>query len=241
MRRLALKSASTLYNASLTCSLWSIEAKILDGQILEFLRSIELPQTIHDWALNEIAGQTKERKDARHDEVRSLDLALQRAMRKLSNLTDLRLDEAIGDNEFASKRKSLENEKIRLGQRLKTLQGDERFEPERDVLSFMQQARYWFEHGDYEVKRMVLKTACSNPCLKDQIINVQAKKPFLKTSNMSKITLVRRVRDSNPRIPKDHRLAICCFRPLSQPSIYSIYLPNSTTISHFLLSLYLLQ
>lgn len=52
-------------------------------------------------------------------------------------------------------------------------------EPLRTLISFSDKAVEYFRRGNNEQKRLILKTTSSNPTLSDQILNIEARKPFV--------------------------------------------------------------
>lgn len=172
------------------CKEKSIEVRALEKQISDHLATIKLPQKIHDLVLENLTEKSEDTE--RQTELATESRAREQAtlQRKIGTLTDMRVDALITDEEYLTKRKTLEIERVRLQEHGETPKGAGAFEPEKLAILFMKQARYWFLHGDDEAKRLVFQIVGSNPILKDKIISVQAKKPFRTHQQNSVIPLM---------------------------------------------------
>ena len=97
----------------------------------------------------------------------------------------------------------LQNEQLRLRRQLELGSRDvNAIEPWETIFSFSSAAADWFRAGTPEVKRLILKTTGSNPSLTDKILNVEAKKPFFRGTEITAFTHLRPYGESNP----DYRL-----------------------------------
>jgi site-specific DNA recombinase len=161
------------------CTQPSIEAKELEKQFRASLATIILPDTIHGWALQQLAERHEDRIQERQAQITQLERAIESAKRGLSNLTDLRIRMLIDDQEFLSKRQSLQQELYRLQENAQTqsLSADP-FEPDKLLLLFSNKAIDWYDRGDDEARRKVIQIMSSNLLLKDKRVIIEAKKPF---------------------------------------------------------------
>jgi site-specific DNA recombinase len=156
-----------------------VNARDLEAQILDFLRKISLPERQHEWALEQIRQGKASREATEKTRIQSLEKAYSEATRSLNTLTDLRLRDMIGDDEFQKKRRELQQEALRLRNRLSEADtAAERFEPVADLIMFNARAVDWFLKGTIEVKRLILEIVGSNSTLKDKILSIEARKPF---------------------------------------------------------------
>lgn len=98
----------------------------------------------------------------------------------MRELTGLRIRGLLTDVEFVAERERLQQEEHRLWAMAQgTDPGGASIEPVQDLISFCVQAADWFEQGDGDTRRLILKTVSSNPTLKGKILSIQAAKPFL--------------------------------------------------------------
>ena len=161
------------------CRQPSIEARALEAQLLSFLESLAIPADQHGWVIAQIKEMTGGRKEQEELEVKLTAKAHADVAKSLERLTDLRVRDLIADEEFSAKRAELQQEQLRLRGRLESgREGLDSLEPFEEVISFSTRAAEWFRSGDDETKRLMIKTTCSNPILKDKILFIQAIKPF---------------------------------------------------------------
>ena len=162
-------------------------------------------------------------------------MGVTQAEKKLDTLLDLLLSEAIGQDEYASKKQSLVNHKADLKAKLAELEADtaNRFEPVEEFINALKQGAFLASQGTAEEKRDFLKRIGSNFTVVGQTLSVEFKNPWKSAANFTSPLLAqnpfwresssksnwRRERDSNPR--KDCSftgLANLRFRPLSHLS-----------------------
>jgi len=163
-------------NRNVPCRERSIEEKSLDSQIVAFLGQIHLDkEMLHD-ALAAVAELSKtEANEATKEAVQK---ALTICRRSLDNLTRMRYQEFIGDEEFVRQRAQVANEEERLNERQRQLEASAWLEPSRDLFMFSNRARFWLLHGDNDVKRIILATVGSNFLLKAKNSVLTRKNPF---------------------------------------------------------------
>lgn len=107
-------------------------------------------------------------------EAKVRELAVQR-----STLTDLRVRQVIGDEDYLSRCRAIDADVASAKERLAELnQSEDRFEPEELLLLLRNKAASWFEGGDDDTKRLILSTVGSNFLLTDKKASCEAKKPF---------------------------------------------------------------
>ncbi len=170
------------------CTQPSIEVKLLEAQISEFLTSITLPDAIHQWTLSKLGASASDRQRDREAVRKSLQHSIQDTNSQISTLTDLRIRGLIADTEFIERRTVLQSSLSRLQQSLQTADSKNSIEPEQLLLLFSNRAISWFRNGDDEARRMLLATVSSNLFLKDKKLSIQAKKPFQKVAKFACLT-----------------------------------------------------
>ena len=162
------------------CAERSVELRELEAQIRVFLQTIMIPDKLHRWALKQVARGTAWREEDRKRCTENLERSIAGTQSQISTLTDLRVRGLIEDSEFSQKRQAIQKSLFRLQESLSSSQaGDDRIEPEAMIFSFSNRAMEWFDKGDIETKRLILRTVGSNLFLKDKNINIEARKPFL--------------------------------------------------------------
>ncbi|MEL7429915.1 MAG: recombinase zinc beta ribbon domain-containing protein, partial [Pseudomonadota bacterium] len=184
------------------CKEPSVEARLLQSQVHTFLQRLHVPDTLHDWALQQLAEPAVDIEAQAAEARTKLEGTISDTETQLSNLTDLRIRTMISDDEFEEKRRALTQTLLRLRQNLeKSAKPSEMFEPQRLLLTFSNRAIFWFEQGGDTVKRRIIETVSSNPTLKSKILSIQARKPFVLQSIVPALSVLRGVRD-DVRTPK---------------------------------------
>ena len=83
----------------------------------------------------------------------------------------------IGDEEFVARRTELETQSLRLARRLEELaRPDETIPQIEEAVSFSNYAAELFRRGDDDLKRLIVKTACSHSMLSNKILSIEAPK-----------------------------------------------------------------
>jgi len=158
------------------CGEKSIEEKELDRQMLEFLGKIHLDDT-QLAEMVALVGKEAQEQSSTHIK-QSVDKALETSRKSLDNLTRLRCEDLIEDDEFTRQRAGLMRDQERLRERLKQLEASDWIESSRKVFLFSNRAKFWFSHGTNDEKRVIVATIGSNLLLKDKKLIIDAKKPF---------------------------------------------------------------
>jgi len=143
---------------------------------LAFVDKISLDKKQLDEALTLARKQSEEETSA--EMKRSAEKALETCRKSLDNLTQLRCQEMITDEEFTRQRAVFTKEQERLRERLKHLEASDWIEPSRKLFLFSNRAKFWLLHGTHDEKRIILSTIASNLLLKDKKLIIDAKKPF---------------------------------------------------------------
>jgi DNA invertase Pin-like site-specific DNA recombinase len=202
------------------CTQCYIPLEELEDQIVEFLEEITLPERFHDWALARMQRMTGEQSSERTAQKTSLLKEQAAIARELDNLVQLRIRDLISDSEYLKQRLERERRQLGVGQRLQDIdRSDLRFEPLRDVISLSASLVSRFRSGNLGQKRLILEMVGSNLLLKDELLNIDARKPFRRWPKTSTFSDVRAfIRDVTTliqtRTPEVVGL-ISCIRALS--------------------------
>lgn len=164
----------------------SVEAKALDRQILDFLRTLQMEPGLHDLILSSFERRDQELARLNSTHRTTLTAALRDVDRQADELTTLKLRGMLTDVQFTAQRGRLDAERGEIAARLETAQaGGTGIEPLRDLLRVSNQAADWFSRADGEEKRMILKLVGSNPTLAGKKLSIQAAKPFVEVAKMN--------------------------------------------------------
>jgi len=174
------------------CPQKSVSADDVDGMLHKFLRKTRIqPRTLD--LLLQICQSDRQAGNATIDAQRkALQQALDDCQRSLKNLTTLRIRELIQDEEFVTQRETLQREAIRAEQNLRNIDDqDSWFEPVTELFSFCSRAVDLYSTDDDAIKRQIVKTVGSNATLKDQKLNIEAKKPLFRCGSTRSIYKLR--------------------------------------------------
>ncbi len=175
------------------CMQRSITATQLDAALHEFLGALGVPDTLHKWGVRKVENARTDKQQHASQRIASLQRAYDETVKALSNLTTLRIRETINDEEFGLQRDTLQREQLRLREELAFAKcGNQWFEPGELLLSFSDRAVKWYEQGNDQTKRRIILAVGSNLVLKDKILNVEAKKPFIWWSKNATCSTLRR-------------------------------------------------
>jgi len=171
------------------CRQPAVSLEALERQILAFLRKVVVPGGVVTWLdgyLRKMGSTDTSATKAQHVAV---DHAIAAVARARDNLTSLRLDDFIDDEEFRRRRQQVDTEELRLTERQARLKSETSWiEPCRTLFLFLSRALACFESGDPLLKRLIVRIIGSNPLLLNRILSIQARSPF-------------RVSERQPNIP----------------------------------------
>jgi site-specific DNA recombinase len=168
---------------AIRCTEPAIALRDLQAQIVLFLESITIADEMHGWILARLDRFAHEEKGRSGTTRQTVETALHAVNRQIENLTKLRVRDLLSDDEFATERQSLQNERLRLTQQLTADQSPgDWIEPARMLVSFSNRAVSWFSEGNQEIQRLILAVTGLNPTLHDRQLSIDARKPFQRRS-----------------------------------------------------------
>jgi site-specific DNA recombinase len=163
------------------CTEKSVEVKVLEKQIDDFLSSITIPTEFHEWAVEELkkmhAKEVSERNTLLHEHQKEY----QHCVTRLNTLTKMMLDGKIKDETARLMEKELLNQKKDLKKLLENddEETDKWFRTITSALTFAEKAREEFENGDIAKKRQILTALGTEHILSNRKVNIQTEKPLL--------------------------------------------------------------
>lgn len=176
------------------CAERYVQAESLERQMVAFLDSLRIAPKAAKWLTATLGGQATIRSNERESQRTSIQSSVRALDKELDTLTDLRVRSLLTDEEFTRKRLELTRSRVNLGQQLEELSGErDASEPLRTLISFSNQAVELFNGADDSLKRLLLKTTSSNSTLRDRILNIQARKPFVQWGKEPTNTELRRL------------------------------------------------
>jgi site-specific DNA recombinase len=163
-----------------TCAQKCVEVDKLEKQLMETIERINIPQSFHEWAIEElkkdheieVAEQTKSYDNAKrlHDE----------SVRKLDNLVEGWLDKKIPEDVYQRKLPEYEKDKNLSQQRLDNLNNgtDEPLKKGEKVLNLALTALEEFNTGKPEKKKEIIMSLGSNLILNNLKLDMVVEKPL---------------------------------------------------------------
>lgn len=159
----------------------------MEKQIDRQLARIQISGRFKDWAIKYLRELHKRERGSRNDAIQAQQKAYQDCVRRIDNLVKLKTspDNADGsqlsDEEYGRQRVELLREKSALEELLQD--NGQRVEQwvklSEEVFEFACTARERFAQGDAKTKKEILVAIGSNLTLKDKILRIEARKPFL--------------------------------------------------------------
>lgn len=171
----------TKKNRALRCAQPYVREEELEYQFVQFLESIWIGDSIRDWALKWMEKEQGKRLESRAAIARQVAESLSATKRQLESLTGLRLRELLTDGEFLQQKEKLVAEQVSLEQSLNKLgnQATSWLEPFRQTILFVNQGKNQFLAREREEKRAIISAVGSNLKLRERILLIEAKKPFI--------------------------------------------------------------
>jgi len=162
------------------CTQKYINSQVLDGQILEILKTIEIPTEFKDWAIEVIRANEEKDRQASVSLLEKHRKEYDKCLSQLNNLKDMRINGEISSEEF-----NIEKEKVLLNKsKIQELIGDLDVSIDQKIsnivekLEFAENAKKAFENGDLLVKRGILQALGTNWMLTDQKLSIDIEDIF---------------------------------------------------------------
>lgn len=155
--------------------------KELEKQVVEYLETIRISPKFVNWAAKWLKNANKNQQDTREAKYRALKDIYEASVKKIDKLLDLKLSDAISDEEFSQKKQELTDEKNRSQEQLSKLNThiDEWTDLTAKTFDFASTAVDKFKNGNINERKTILKAIGSNLTLKDKKLDFQARTPFL--------------------------------------------------------------
>jgi len=166
---------------NIKCSQRSVDLEGLEKQIAGYLDRITISDAFRDFALKYLQEVHKKEAGTRTDIQKAQQKAYNQCLAELDNLTKMRLRDLLTDAEFSEQKAKMLKERARLKEKFEDTEHrvDSWLALSEKAFTFANRAKYWFENGSLEDKKMILGAIGSNLLLKDKKLFIQAKKPFL--------------------------------------------------------------
>ena len=161
------------------CQEKSVEERVLETQILEFLDGLSISEEVLEWVTDQVSKQHAERNQVQEQEAQRHRRQVASIERQIANLTALSIKDIIDEDEFLKKRSALQLELAAATEKAKAAE-ETAFvlEPLQFIGKLSVRAKYWYSEADNHQRQKILKTLCWNSRLKGQKALLENKKPF---------------------------------------------------------------
>lgn len=175
-----------------------VKASELEGQISQFLAKIKLSPKFVGWAIKELNRTNAEVKQLREAKYQALKKAYEGCQIKIQNLFNLKISpdninqEMITDIEYKEQRQKLLIERESIRQQMQQMDNfvDDFDELAVKTFDFTVRALDKWERGTLEDQRMILSTIGATMVLKDKLIKIEPRTPFLMIKTALEKTII---------------------------------------------------
>ncbi len=177
----------TKHKKGAVCNQKPVKYEVLTQQIQQQLSSITISEDFLNLALDVLRSRNQLEQGDRNLILHSLQHNHQNCIKKLDNLINLYISpenatrELLTDGEYKERKNSLTQEKAAIEGELRQTEGrvNEWMDLTEKTFHFATYARIWFEKGDFEIKTTILRALGQNFALKEGILHLELKKPYL--------------------------------------------------------------
>ncbi len=187
----------TKKNKEIKCNQKYIRAEELERQANLFLKRMELSPRFVDWAIKWLKEKHKDQGIVRDASLNQAQQAYNEVIVKLGRVVDLMISGVITPDEGTIKKQALEEEKGVLSDKLSQIDThvSEWTDLAIQTFDFITKVREKFKNGTIEQRKTILRVIGSNLILKDKILTIEARTPFMhvqrvaeQLGNKSKLT-----------------------------------------------------
>ena len=169
------------------CVQKSVEVKILERQIDDFLSRLQIPPEFHEWAVEELKLLHEREKGDRNALIFNHRKQYEDCVAKLDKCAELLLADRISHEMYKIKETELLKKKKALND---LLHGDDKRIDNwlvrlESTLTFAERAREEFQNGDIAKRRQILTALGTEHILKDRQLFIQTEEPLIVLQKMA--------------------------------------------------------
>ncbi len=171
------------------CTQPSFEQKALERQVDAQLERMAISEKFKDWAIKYLKETSEDQMSQYNQITKTQQSAYADVEKKLGKLLDLKLNELITDEEYKTSKEQLLAEQVGIEEQLKANKYSSHnwIELAEKTFDFACHARYWFQNGTLEDKKIILQTiGGSNLSLKDKQLRFEPDNIFTVLANRDK-------------------------------------------------------
>lgn len=178
----------TKKRSGIRCSQPYINAKKLEGQVMEYLEQIQLPEKIVSWGIKWLSIMHKKQVELRQAKYKDTESQYREVIRKIDKLSEMVMAEFLTIEEAKIKKQELELEKERLSRTLSKIDDhvSEINSLTIETFDFIKNVQDKFKNGTIEQRKTILRVVGSNLIVKDGNLLIVLRKPFEYIQNTMK-------------------------------------------------------
>ena len=164
----------------------SVEVKVLEKQIDDFLSKLQIPPEFHEWAVEQLKLLHEREKGDRNTLLANHRKHYEECVAKLDKFAEMLIAEKISHEMYKIKETELLGKKRSLK---RLLDGDDKRIDDwlvrlESTLTFAERAREEFQNGDITKRRQILTSLGTEHILKDRQIYIQTEEPLIVLQKM---------------------------------------------------------
>ncbi len=178
------------------CSQKTVEVKILEEQIVDYLRTITIPEEFIQFAIDVIENDIESDNKKNKEFIETHKTELSNLSKKFNKLMELKLGDLISEEEFISKRSEYKNRELELKLIIDEFEksNNNTVTNVKELLKFGSVAAAAFQNATVEEKRIILSSIGSNLLIKDRKLDIQFEKPLSLLKDISSSVKGKRVK-----------------------------------------------
>lgn len=168
------------------CIQKSVREDVLEEQYMEFLSSIQISPSLHQWAMSELEKEYGREQTDKESISHTQEKASKDVEKRLSNLFEMRLSGDITSEEYQERKRILEEEQSLIKSQLESENAKVQswIHDARRLMKFCERAKYEFLNGSHDKRRQIIAAIGTEHILKDRVVQMEVEKPFLVIQEM---------------------------------------------------------
>jgi site-specific DNA recombinase len=179
------------------CSQKTVEVKKLEEQIVDYIKTITIPEEFIKFAIDVIENDVESDHKKNKEFIETHKKELENLSKKSDGLLELKLKGLISEDDFIVKRSEYKNRELELRliiERFEASNSHTTISNIKELLNFGNVAADAFQNATVEEKRIILSSIGSNLLIKDRKLEIQFEKPLSLLKDISSSVKGKRVK-----------------------------------------------
>ncbi len=168
------------------CHQKSIRQEELEKQITDFLSSVQISSSFHNWAIGELKSEYERERNDKTTILYNQNIEYMKVQKTLEIILEMRMESQMSSDRYEKEKGRLELEEKRLADQLEIQNERVKLwivDAER-TLTFAEQAVSKFNEGSVEKKRAILAALGTEHVILDKKLTIKTEKPLLVVKEM---------------------------------------------------------